>query len=114
KLARFEANATVEAEALGARGVVGGKDSRIKVLAAGRLRSPLHLRVHRISKAARAAVEAAGGSVELLEAEHEKSAAKPRRKTSKPSADESEESEQPPAAAQTEAPAEESAEEQPE
>jgi hypothetical protein len=59
-------------------------------------------------------VEAAGGSVELLEAVREKAATKPRRKTSKPSADEAEESEQPAAAAQTEAPAEENAEEQPE
>jgi hypothetical protein len=41
---------------------------RVKVLAAGPLREPLQLRVHRISGAARRKVEAAGGSVELLEA----------------------------------------------
>jgi len=69
KLNAFEPNSTVDAEALAARGIVGSKDDRVKVLAAGTVRAPLQLRVHRISKAARSAVEAAGGSVELVEGE---------------------------------------------
>jgi hypothetical protein len=40
--------------------------SSVKVLAAGHLSHALTLRVHRISVAARTAVESAGGSVELL------------------------------------------------
>ena len=67
KLRGFEAGATVDAEALAQRGIVDAKESRVKVLAAGTLRTALHLKVHRISAAARAAVEAVGGSVELLE-----------------------------------------------
>ena len=68
KLSRFDAGATVDAEALAEHGIIAGKDARVKVLAAGVLRKALHLRVHRISAAARVAVEAVGGSVELLEA----------------------------------------------
>ncbi|HKR99471.1 MAG TPA: 50S ribosomal protein L15 [Candidatus Dormibacteraeota bacterium] len=67
KLSGFEAGATVDAEALAERGVIGRKESRVKVLAAGEVRVALQLKVHRISAAARKAVEAAGGSVELLE-----------------------------------------------
>jgi len=81
KLNRFEADSTVDVAALAERGIVDGKDSRVKVLAAGRLRMPLHLQVHRISKPARAAVEAAGGTVELLEApvDEEAKPARPKR-----------------------------------
>jgi large subunit ribosomal protein L15 len=68
KLARFDADATVDVDALAERGLIDGKDTKVKVLAAGTLRKPLNLRVHRISRAARVAVEAAGGSVELIEA----------------------------------------------
>jgi large subunit ribosomal protein L15 len=68
KLSGFEPGATVDGPALAERGIIAEGSARVKVLAAGRLRAPLHLRVHRVSVAARKAVEAAGGSVELLEA----------------------------------------------
>ena len=67
KLARFERDSVVDAAALAEAGVIARASQRVKVLAAGELRTPLQLRVHRISTAARRAVEAAGGSVELLE-----------------------------------------------
>jgi large subunit ribosomal protein L15 len=67
KLNRFEGGATVDGDALAAAGLIAKPGTRVKVLAAGSLQTPLTLRVHRISKAARQAVEAAGGSVELLD-----------------------------------------------
>lgn len=67
KLSRFESGATVDGEALARAGLIAKPGARVKVLAAGAVKTPLTLRVHRISRAARAAVEAAGGTVELLE-----------------------------------------------
>ncbi|MBV8528285.1 MAG: 50S ribosomal protein L15 [Candidatus Dormibacteraeota bacterium] len=67
KLNRFESGAIVDGAALASAGLIAKPGARVKVLAAGEVKTPLTLRVHRISKAARLAVEAAGGNVELLE-----------------------------------------------
>jgi large subunit ribosomal protein L15 len=66
KLARFEKDSVVDADVLTEAGLIPRASSPIKVLAAGRLGHALTLRVDRISGAARIAVEAAGGSVELV------------------------------------------------
>ena len=67
KLNRFESGATVDGPALASAGLIAKPSARVKILAAGAVTTPLTVRVHRISKAARRAVEAAGGTVELLE-----------------------------------------------
>ena len=67
KLSRFEAGSVVDADTLRVAGLVGNARDGVKVLGAGRIRHALTLRVHRISAGARAAVEKAGGTVELLE-----------------------------------------------
>ena len=67
KLNRYEAGSTVDEAALRASGLVSGRHHGVKVLAAGEVRVPLHLHVHRISDRARSAVERAGGTVTLLE-----------------------------------------------
>jgi large subunit ribosomal protein L15 len=77
KLSRFEPGSVVDPEALRAAGLVGNARHGVKVLGAGRLKVKLTLRVHRASAGARAAVEKAGGSVELLEAPPEAKAAEP-------------------------------------
>jgi large subunit ribosomal protein L15 len=69
KLNRFEADSVVDPDALRAAGLVDNARDGVKVLGAGRLKTKLTLRVHRVSAGARAAVEKAGGTVELLEAE---------------------------------------------
>lgn len=69
KLNRFPREAIVDGAALAGKRLVRHPDERVKLLAAGRLRIPVTVRVHRASAAARRAVEAAGGRVELLEAE---------------------------------------------
>jgi len=71
KLNRFEAGSTVDVEALAAAGLIGSGDHGVKVLNSGVLKVKLTLRVHRISAAARSAVEAAGGVVELIETREE-------------------------------------------
>ncbi|MCS6917367.1 MAG: 50S ribosomal protein L15 [Chitinophagales bacterium] len=55
----------IDPEALMRLGVVR-KDAAVKVLAKGELKRPLTIRVHAVSEAARKAVEAAGGTVELV------------------------------------------------
>lgn len=67
KLTRFERGTLVDGDALASAGLIPRPNVRVKVLAAGSVRAPLTLRVHRISGAARRAVEAAGGTVEVLE-----------------------------------------------
>jgi large subunit ribosomal protein L15 len=66
KLVRFEQGSVVDADVLTEAGLIPRASSPIKVLAAGHLTHALTLRVDRISAAARTAVEAAGGTVELV------------------------------------------------
>jgi large subunit ribosomal protein L15 len=66
KLMRFEKDTVVDPDVLTEAGLIPRASSSVKVLAAGHLGHALTLRVHRISAAARTAVESAGGSVELL------------------------------------------------
>jgi large subunit ribosomal protein L15 len=66
KLVRFEKDSVVDPDVLTEAGLIPRASSPVKVLAAGHLGHALNLRVHRISGAARLAVESAGGSVELI------------------------------------------------
>jgi large subunit ribosomal protein L15 len=77
KLVRFEQHTVVDPDALTEAGLIPRASSPVKVLAAGRLGHALTLRVHRISAAARTAVESAGGSVELLGPQPEAEGAEP-------------------------------------
>lgn len=66
KLNRFESGTVVDAEMLKAAGLIGPARDGVKLLAAGSLSRRLTVRVTHASAAARAAVEAAGGTLELL------------------------------------------------
>lgn len=63
---RFKANATVDAESLKACGLVTKELDGIKVLAKGELTKALNVKVNAVSEAAKAKIEAAGGTVEVL------------------------------------------------
>jgi len=63
---RFEAGAVVSPETLSAVGLIKHADDWVVVLAEGELAQPLKVYAHRVSAAARAKIEAAGGTVELL------------------------------------------------
>ncbi len=63
---RFEANTTVDAESLKACGLIKKELDGIKVLAKGELTKALNVKVNAVSEAAKAKIEAAGGTVEVL------------------------------------------------
>jgi large subunit ribosomal protein L15 len=66
-LERFAANSTVDPDALAeARLIRRSARERVKVLGSGEVPHALTLKVHAISAAARAKIEAKGGRVELL------------------------------------------------
>lgn len=68
-LAAFEAGTVVDPEALATSGLVKNNVNRawpVKLLAQGEIDRALTVRVHAASAAARAKVEAAGGTVELI------------------------------------------------
>lgn len=65
---RFPANGEVNANSLLAAGLLKKTSELFKVLGGGDLDRPLTVRAPRVSAAARAKIEAAGGSVEELDA----------------------------------------------
>jgi len=77
-LDRFEAGDEVTPESLVAKGILKNTKIDVKLLATGDIDKPLTVRLHRVSSAARAKVEAAGGTVELL---RDPDAARARRKS---------------------------------
>ena len=66
RLDALEDGTVVTPELLHERGMVPKKATIIKVLATGELTKKLTIKVHRISGAARAKVEGAGGTIELI------------------------------------------------
>jgi large subunit ribosomal protein L15 len=65
--ARFESGADVTLEAIIAKGLARRKGIPVKVLAKGELTKPLTVHAHGFSAAARAQIEAAGGTCQLIE-----------------------------------------------
>jgi len=61
----FDADTVVDPDALRARGLVA-KRGLVKVLARGELTKPLTVKAHGFSVAAQAAIEGAGGTVEVI------------------------------------------------
>ncbi len=66
RLEKFPAQSDVTPEALEAAGLLRTPGLPVVVLGQGDVSVPLKVRVHRISRTAKAKIEAAGGSVELL------------------------------------------------
>jgi len=65
-LDRFEANATVDIDALLDKGLIRHLNNPIKLLADGEIKKPLKITVHACSQKAKEAVEKAGGQVNLV------------------------------------------------
>jgi large subunit ribosomal protein L15 len=61
----FEANGDVSPESLSGHGLGSAKDPFV-ILGRGEISKPLAVKAHRISESARAKIEAAGGSIEIL------------------------------------------------
>ncbi len=64
--ARFESGASVDPAALKAAGLATRRDVPVKILGRGELSKPLTIHAHGFSKSAQAAIEAAGGTAQLL------------------------------------------------
>jgi large subunit ribosomal protein L15 len=64
---RFESGDDVTLEALKAKGLGTRKEVPVKILAKGAISKPLTVHAHKFSGAARAAIEAAGGSCQVVE-----------------------------------------------
>jgi large subunit ribosomal protein L15 len=65
-LARFDAGMVVDAAALAATGLASGRKP-VKILAKGKLERGLTVRANAFSEGARRAIEAAGGTAEVIE-----------------------------------------------
>jgi large subunit ribosomal protein L15 len=64
---RFDSGAAVTLEEMKAKGLATRKGVPVKVLAKGSLSKPLTVHAHGFSKAAREAIEAAGGTCQVVE-----------------------------------------------
>jgi large subunit ribosomal protein L15 len=64
--ARFESGASVTLDAMHAKGLATRKGIPVKVLATGELTKPLTVHAHGFSHAARAQIEAAGGTCQVI------------------------------------------------
>lgn len=65
-LAAFEAGSSVDPATLEARGLIAHGRNGVKLLGEGDSPARLQVKVHRVSAGARAKIEAAGGSVEVI------------------------------------------------
>jgi large subunit ribosomal protein L15 len=65
-LGRFAAGTVVDLEALAKAGLAGKHGKRVKILGNGTIEHALTVKAHAFSDSARAAIEAKGGSVEVV------------------------------------------------
>ena len=65
-LSRFDPETILDLEALKKAGLVKRAKDRVKILGDGEISNPLVVKVNKVSKTARAKIEAAGGKVEIL------------------------------------------------
>jgi len=66
RLEVFDDNTVVTPDSLVAAGIIKGSAGPVKILAAGDLSKPLHVRAHRFSQSAQDKITAAGGRVEII------------------------------------------------
>ncbi len=64
--ANFNAEDLIDAEALHAKGLIGKHDYALKILGNGEVTKAFTVKAEKFSKAARAAIEAAGGKCEII------------------------------------------------
>jgi large subunit ribosomal protein L15 len=66
ELEKFEANSSLDSEALKEAGLVKRMKDGIKLLGNGNISHPLFVKVNKVSKTAKEKIEAAGGTVEII------------------------------------------------
>jgi large subunit ribosomal protein L15 len=65
-LAGFESGSVVDETLLRERGLVKNRVDGVKLLGQGEIKHPLTVKVNRVSQSARAKVESAGGTIEVI------------------------------------------------
>jgi len=68
QLAGFKAGSEITPDSLAEARLLRDPKNPVVILGRGELKAALKVRIHRVSKSAQAKIEAAGGSVELIEA----------------------------------------------
>lgn len=66
RLAGFAPGSEVSPETLAAAGIIKSARQPVVILGRGKIEHPLTVKAHRVSASARAGIEAAGGTVEIL------------------------------------------------
>jgi large subunit ribosomal protein L15 len=66
RIAKFPAKSVITPEELAKEGMLHRPGNPVVVLGNGEINNPVTLKVHRITKSAKAKIEAAGGTVELI------------------------------------------------
>ena len=66
RLAVFAAGEVVSPDTLAEKGIIKNPDERVKILGMGELTQPLTVKAHGFSASAKAKIEAAGGTVEVI------------------------------------------------
>ena len=67
RLSQFQAGSVVSPETLVTAGIIKASDKRVSILARGDLDRALTIKAHHVSASARQKIEAAGGSIEIIE-----------------------------------------------
>ena len=67
QLSRFAADSEITPQTLAKAGILSKPQKPVVILGNGEISIPLQVRVQRVSKGARSKIEAAGGSIELVE-----------------------------------------------
>lgn len=67
KIVEFELESPITPESLFQRGIIRSEDALVKILGEGEIDTAYTIRAHKFSKSARAKLEAAGGTVEVIE-----------------------------------------------
>ena len=64
----FEANSVIDVDVLRAKNLIPKNiKAGVKILGDGEISTPLTIKAHKFSKSARAKIEAAGGTIEVIE-----------------------------------------------
>jgi large subunit ribosomal protein L15 len=66
KISLFKSDTIIDPAFLKDRGLVASSRKRVKLLSDGNLKHPLRIKIHAASKNARAKIEAAGGTIEII------------------------------------------------
>ena len=66
-LNKLDQGSSLDIDSLKNAGLIRGSKKKVKILGDGEISAPIEIRVHKVTRAARQKIEAAGGKIELIE-----------------------------------------------